>query len=97
MFISIGKFSFFDYSKKIFFSIFSFNNGICIDFQNHYHCICRLIYQENNYEILQDKYIRIQCVNNGRNLTCICSKKYHDDNCELIIDYCQSQSVRKLD
>jgi Notch-like protein len=54
-----------------------------------------------NCEILQDKCIGIQClnggqcVNNGTNLTCICSKGFHGENCELIIDYCQSQPVRK--
>jgi len=54
-----------------------------------------------NCEILQDKCVGIQClnggrcVNNGTNLTCICSKGFHGENCELIIDYCQSQPVRK--
>jgi hypothetical protein len=68
---------------------------------NGYQCLCPTVFSGTNCARLQEQCTGIECLNGGRCISngtqfvCLCPIGYQGDNCELIIDYCQSQPVRK--
>jgi len=68
---------------------------------NGYQCLCPTVFSGTNCARLQEQCTGIECLNGGRCISngtqfvCLCPSGYQGDNCELIIDYCQSQPVRK--